>query len=644
MQFDLHRVFVAISASLAAALCFVSLRAEDRDTKPANVPADSAARELDDESPIILPMQAPLDLTDLLRSLGVIPALEDAPPANRDAVEVSVIDSLERVQLVGVDEPIIIGSGETTQPKNAEKPNPASRPANPLRSKAEKPEKTEGAITGKPQPPSPKPNSDDETIVPLKLPEDEDQNIPKLSDADKTTSDKTKANSTKSAPDAPPLTLGDEEASSKVPESSINSKATSNTTQTNGPTEPPGVRPKPKMVVVKPIGADEQESPRLANLPREMDAKQAREEDESAIVAKRPEASTKTFVGKPSNGKISGQSSQVLDPKQPLRTKRVESCLSYYLANPESVVERSPWAVMHAMLPFGVEGEIIVGNRRVNSIQWMCYNGTCRTQKLFTPAGRYFRPNVGGGVQGHEGQFLAMLAQSQVSASYPIVVGQNKYSVTDLIRYEMATCREKDELTFKLIGLSYYIDTEQIWLTDKRNRWNIGKLVQEELAQPINGAACGGTHRLMGLTFAVKQRKAEGRPIDGHFARADRYVKDFVDYAWKLQNPDGSFSTNWFESRGNDSNMERKVQTTGHILEWLAFTVSDDELGSARFAKSIDFLLSQIWDQRQNKWPIGPRGHATRAIALYHQRTSGIAPGQRHSQMAEQIQSLRTVR
>lgn len=577
MQFDLHRVFVLILASTAAAFCFVSLSADDQKAKPAD----------------IIPTNEPLDLTELLRSLGEIPALEDALPATR----ISAVETLEEVQLVGTDEPIIIGSGEKKPATDSVKSAPVSRPSNPLRKLAETPNK---AVDDKVKAPSPKPNVDQELLVPLELPIDEDKKIPKLSEADTSTS----------------------------------AKVTSE-------------RPKPKMVEVKLIAPDQQESPKLSDLPREIDAKQAREEDEKAIIAKRPEAAAKSFVGKPSTGKISSPSVQKIQPSDPMtsgREKRVESCLSYYMANPESVVERSPWAVMHAMLPFGVEGEIVVGNRRVNSIQWMCYNGTCRTQKLFTPAGKYFRPNVGGGVQGHEGQFLAMLAQSQVSANYPIVVGQSKHTVTDLIRYEMATCKEKAELTFKLIGLSYYIDTEQIWLTDKRNRWNIEKLVQEELAQPINGAACGGTHRLMGLTFAVRQRKAEGRPIDGQFARADRYVKEFVDYAWKLQNPDGSFSTNWFESRGHEPNAERKVQTTGHILEWLAFTVPDEDLKSPRFTKSIDFLLTQIWDQRQNKWPIGPRGHATRAIALYHQRTSGIAPGQRQSQMAEQIQSQRIAR
>jgi hypothetical protein len=411
-------------------------------------------------------------------------------------------------------------------------------------------------------------------------------------------------------------------------------------------TNPPSVddkaadRPQVRPVRIPELSPQEQESPTLEGTESGRTAMLEQEEVAKTSEAKTPPLDPKSYVDAPSKARLSDSSRLKADNTQELQRKsRVEQCLAYYLANPENNIERSPWSLMHAMLPFGVEGEIIAGNQRVNAVQWLCYNGTCRNQKLFTPTQNFFRPNVGGGVQGHEGQFLAMLAQSQVSAEYPIVVGRRQFRIADLVRYEMATCRERTELTFKLIGLSYYVDTSQVWTTDRRSRWNIEKIVKEELAQPVNGAACGGTHRLMGLTFAIRQRQAEGRALDGQFARADKYIKDFVEYTWQLQNPDGSFSTNWFESRGNDPNMERKVQTTGHMLEWLAFTLDEAELSKPRFTKSIDFLLSKIWDERQHKWPIGPRSHAIRAVALFQQRTLGIQPGQRRQEMAKQIQA-----
>jgi len=60
------------------------------------------------------------------------------------------------------------------------------------------------------------------------------------------------------------------------------------------------------------------------------------------------------------------------------------------------------------------------------------------------------------------------------------------------------------------------------------------------------------------------------------------------------------------------------------MLEWLMFTMADEEIRNPRVGKAIDFLLSKIYDQRDYKWPIGPRGHATRAVALYQARTKEI--------------------
>ena len=219
---------------------------------------------------------------------------------------------------------------------------------------------------------------------------------------------------------------------------------------------------------------------------------------------------------------------------------------------------------------------------------------------------------------------MAILAQSNVPLNYPIQIASSKFTVEDLVRYEMATCKEKSELTFKLIGLSYYLDSNKQWRANDGKIWSISKLIQEEMAQPIVGAACGGVHRLMGFSFSARQRQLQGQPINGQYARATKFVREYVDYTWQLQNPDGSFSTSWYEGRANAPNEERKVQTSGHMLEWLMYTLPDEEIKNPRVAKAIDFLLARIYDRREEKWLIGPRGHATRAIALYEGRTMEI--------------------
>jgi hypothetical protein len=131
----------------------------------------------------------------------------------------------------------------------------------------------------------------------------------------------------------------------------------------------------------------------------------------------------------------------------------------------------------------------------------------------------------------------------------------------------------------------------------------------------------------MGLSYSLIKRQQAGRPITGHWKRSEVFLNDFVNYAMSLQNADGSFSTEWFEGRGDAPDIERKIQTTGHILEWLVYTLPDEHLRSPRIQKSIEFVVNTLGKELDRDWPIGPRGHALRAIALYNQRVFGAEAG-----------------
>ena len=368
---------------------------------------------------------------------------------------------------------------------------------------------------------------------------------------------------------------------------------------------------------------------------------------EAALSEKEPVKSSKpkaSPLGPSSSGRATNPiAKSAAAPSQPVKLTqaalrlrpRIDAALNYYLLRPETNVERSPWAVFHAILPFGAEATLRADGRTVSAIGWMCFNGSCRGQRMFIPLkDGSFKPAVGAGLQGHDGQFLAILAQSKVAANYPLQVGRKRYTIENLIDYEMRTCQAKTELTFKLIALSHYLENDATWTNDQGETWNLERLVEEELAQPIIGAACGGTHRLMGLSYALKQRRTAGLPIDGQYARAEIFLKDFVDYAWTLQNPDGSFSTEWFEGRGNKSDLQRKLQTTGHIVEWLVFQLSDEELQSPSMLRALEFLTNCLVEQRQTDWKIGPRSHALHALALYQERVFGVRPGTRRNMAA----------
>ena len=301
--------------------------------------------------------------------------------------------------------------------------------------------------------------------------------------------------------------------------------------------------------------------------------------------------------------------------------EQVRRVLRYYYEHPLNTNERSPWEVMHLALSYEVHSRILQGGpqgKPVSAVGWLCFNQNCRRMKLmYVDDEGELNVRVGPALQGHRGQLLAILAQAKVSSEYPMRVDGHEFKIKDLIRSEMETCYPRTELTFKLIGLMHYLDSETQWVNDQGMQWNMRKLVTEEIRQPIRGAACGGTHRLSGLTLAYKTREARGEPVDGEYAQAKRFIAQHQQYTFRTQNPDGSFSTNWFQGREDQQDIDRKLKTTGHMLEWLLYSATDKELYNPRTTKAVYFLTNLMYQNRYRDWEVGPLGHALHALVVY---------------------------
>jgi hypothetical protein len=307
---------------------------------------------------------------------------------------------------------------------------------------------------------------------------------------------------------------------------------------------------------------------------------------------------------------------------------RLQSCLAYYQQQPVNAAEETPWGLMHAALAFGVDTDVQAGPRKLKALGYLCFNGSGQGQRLFHMAGSQLQADIAPGKQGHQGQFLAILAQSRVVPDYPLVIEGQRRTIHDLIAYEQRSCVPQAELTFSLIGLSHYLPPGAQW-QNEHGTWDLPRLVKEELAQPVLGAACGGTHRLMGFSYAVRHREKHGLPVDGQFLRAQKYLQDYIAYTLTLQNADGSFSTAWFEGPGDASDLDRRLETSGHTLEWLAFTLPPERLQEPPVVRAVEYLTDLLLAHRTRQWPIGPQGHALHALALYDEKVFGRHPGER---------------
>ncbi|NCY02689.1 MAG: hypothetical protein EBX36_07190 [Planctomycetia bacterium] len=315
-----------------------------------------------------------------------------------------------------------------------------------------------------------------------------------------------------------------------------------------------------------------------------------------------------------------------------LRT-RITQTLASYQRRPLNTAQHTPWEVMHGFIAFGIPTKIRVGGPGgdpVNAIGWVNTGGRCGGQVMLAASGDRLTALRGIGVQGHSAQYLAVLAQSRVAMNSPIAIQGRSFTVADLVKEEQLACKSGTELTFALIALAHYLPTDAQWTARDGKAWSLEKLVAEEIEQPIRGAPCGGTHRLFGLAYGCQRRLRATGGLDGVYLRADKFVRDYQQFALtKLQNRDGSFSTEWFKYPADrEDDVDRKIQTTGHILEWLVASLDQESLFQPRVTAAVEFLTATLAREPSREWKIGPLGHALHALTIYQERAWGtVLPG-----------------
>jgi hypothetical protein len=320
-----------------------------------------------------------------------------------------------------------------------------------------------------------------------------------------------------------------------------------------------------------------------------------------------------------------GHDGQPLTSAQIELGAKVRRTLAMYEPKHLNARDNSCWEVMHGLIAFGPRTEIFrdgPGGQTVNAMGWLCWGGRCQGAPLIVLENNHPHALYGVGLEGHDGQYLAMLAQWRVRPESPMHIGGKDLTVADLIEEEKETCQSGTELTFKLIALAHYLPSDAEWMSRNGEKWDIPKLIKAEIESPINGATCGGSHRLLGIANAVKERAKRGEPIDGQWARAAKYVSDYQRYVLgTLQNPDGSFSTEWFNyAADRPGNIDRKLQTTGHMLEFIVWSLPPEQLRDPRVMKTVDFLSGELLANPDHAWSVGPLGHALHSLVIYHER------------------------
>lgn len=304
------------------------------------------------------------------------------------------------------------------------------------------------------------------------------------------------------------------------------------------------------------------------------------------------------------------------------------------------------WTVFHGILGLGPDVTLLdeKTGERVNALDRICTGTGIRGLVLIpTKYGLDVETQPATGVgQGHQDQFVAEMVQWGVSPDRKVVVGETAYTFADFFRHSKArTSVTKDqELSWAIVIVGTHFGTDHQWTNAFGEALKFEDVVRYELGQPIDTAACGGTHRLFGLTWAYHLHQAqEGKSVGVWKDVADK-IALYKKQAREFQNRDGSFSTGYVskaegrpedaedkneEKRDKKDMLAARIASTGHVLEWLALALTDAELREPWVENAASTLSVMILENQNNALDGGALYHAVHGLYIYRARAFGVA-------------------
>ncbi|MFH1920277.1 MAG: hypothetical protein ABIP48_10385 [Planctomycetota bacterium] len=319
-----------------------------------------------------------------------------------------------------------------------------------------------------------------------------------------------------------------------------------------------------------------------------------------------------------------------LSPEMAALRDSLRQALARVAKQPPNTRDNTPGEMISFCLAFGCDANVGNGSpsgQKISGIGCLCWNYPCAGYRLLRTSGDRVLARVGYGLQSRPTEFLAVLAQSRASVEYEVRVGDVQGTVADLVEFEKLNCRGQTDLSGALVGLAHYVEDDEPWTNDLGEEWSFERLVREELDRSPRLSASDATDRLMGLSYAVDRQTKRELPLEGAFLRAEEYLGKFQDHAFELQNPDGTWHPNFFARKGTSSDATATLRSTGHILEWLVFSLPGDRLEDPRVIRSVAYVAKVFASQRSG-WSvvsmsardIGGVMHAAHALSIYDRR------------------------
>lgn len=303
----------------------------------------------------------------------------------------------------------------------------------------------------------------------------------------------------------------------------------------------------------------------------------------------------------------------------------------------------TPWQIMHGLL--GLRRDFIISHEKqtVNGLEWIASGPRFRNEAWFERTkfgGRAHPYSVPYAFEGHVNQLLAILSMSGLPLDYEFETATGPIKMRDMLANAQKTVNDREEITWTLWALSRYLPPDAQWRNAQGELWSIERMVKLQVDKPLQGSPCGGTHGLFALAHARNIYLRKGKPLRGVWLEAEQKIRRYTQTARMQQNSDGTLSSNFFKGREYKQDFDKRMESAGHILEFLMIALPQEELSQPWVRRAIEATCRDLMNNRHEYVSCSPLYHTVNALSTYLER---VAPSTAPQQVAGAEGNTRTI-
>lgn len=294
-----------------------------------------------------------------------------------------------------------------------------------------------------------------------------------------------------------------------------------------------------------------------------------------------------------------------------------------------SSTDNTPWVAMHAVIAFEKEMEVtsVAAGKSVNAIEYLCNEATYDGKRIFRAIGGRpvlptrdltFGLTQSYVVQDHVDQYLYAFAGAGVPLGQKITADDGTpFTVADMVSASKLGFRPTQELGWTLVALPIYEGIGTSFTNDQGNTYSMSDLIGLAAQRVSSQEAEAGTHHLYGVAFALDAHLKAGGTLDGNWLTARRYLDWHITRARETQKADGSFDMAAFGNWQEADSPSLRVWGTGHMLEWLYFALSVEQLREDWITRALKRVTADLLNFETSVFSDGGFYHAAHALKLH---------------------------